>query len=177
MRRPHWSLSHRGASLSLKWATSRTATSPDHRRRRIFDGIAACTVTLDTPLGRDLTFRSMGGFEALSRPFVYELDVLSTRSDIKAAGLLGQPVTMHLDLSGGGTTRVVFLLKRRCSSVKRGLLLMERLVHWAMFSFLCGPPLFFRRSVFPILQASLLDGKSLLLFGAKRSEPRCLHLL
>jgi type VI secretion system secreted protein VgrG len=66
------------------------------------DARLSCTVTLDTPLGQDLTFRSMGGFEALSQPFVYELDVLSTRSDIKAAELLDQPVTVHLDLSGDG---------------------------------------------------------------------------
>ncbi len=64
------------------------------------DARPAGTVTLDSPLGQDLTFRSMGGFEALSQPFIYEVDVLSARSNIKAVELLDQPVTVHLDLSG-----------------------------------------------------------------------------
>jgi type VI secretion system secreted protein VgrG len=56
-------------------------------------------ITIDTPLGDDLTCLSMGGIEAISRPFVYELDVLSTRSDIEPAQLIGQSVTVHLALA------------------------------------------------------------------------------
>ncbi len=55
-------------------------------------------ITLDTPLGSALTFRSMRGFEGLSQPFVYELDVMSNRSDVNPVELLDEPVSVHLDL-------------------------------------------------------------------------------
>ncbi len=62
--------------------------------------------TIDTPLGSDVKFHAMGGYEGLSRPFVYEVDVVSGRSDIAASELLGQPVTVHLSVGDDqGDTR------------------------------------------------------------------------
>jgi type VI secretion system secreted protein VgrG len=52
--------------------------------------------TIDTPLGDDVKLHSMGGIEGISRPFVYEADVVSTRSDIDPSELLGESVTVHL---------------------------------------------------------------------------------
>jgi type VI secretion system secreted protein VgrG len=54
--------------------------------------------TIDTPLGADVRFHAMGGIEGLSRPFTYEIDVVSDRSDIAASELLGQSVTVHLSV-------------------------------------------------------------------------------
>ncbi len=64
-------------------------------------------VRLETPLGSDLTFHSMEGSEGLSRPFVYEVDVLSRRPDLEPSDLLGHSVTVHLDVGDDeGRTRV-----------------------------------------------------------------------
>ncbi len=63
-------------------------------------GVAAGSdspATIDTPLGDALVLHSMGGIEGLSQPFVYEVDVVSQRSDIEPSELLGQSVTIHLD--------------------------------------------------------------------------------
>jgi type VI secretion system secreted protein VgrG len=54
-------------------------------------------ITISTPLGDDLMFHSMGGIEALSQTFAYEVDVISMRSNIAANKLLGEPVTVHLE--------------------------------------------------------------------------------
>jgi len=59
---------------------------------------SGAAATIDTPLGSDVKFHAMGGIEGLSRPFVYEVDVLSDRSDIAPSELLGQPVTVHLSM-------------------------------------------------------------------------------
>jgi len=53
-------------------------------------------VTFDTPLGDDLQFVSMTGFEGLSQPFLFEVEASSSRSDIQADDLLGQLVTVNL---------------------------------------------------------------------------------
>ncbi len=63
------------------------------------DARSAGPITIDTPLGDELTFHSMGGVEALSLPFVYEIDVLGSRADVDAADLLGHPATVHLQPS------------------------------------------------------------------------------
>jgi type VI secretion system secreted protein VgrG len=52
--------------------------------------------TIDTPLGDAVVLHSMGGIEGLSRPFVYEADVVSQRSDIEPSELLGQSITVHV---------------------------------------------------------------------------------
>ena len=56
-------------------------------------------VELITPLGEDaLLFRRMSGSEELGRMFQFELELLSRKPDIKFGDLLGQNVTIRLDL-------------------------------------------------------------------------------
>ncbi|MCL2450581.1 MAG: type VI secretion system tip protein VgrG, partial [Polyangiaceae bacterium] len=64
-------------------------------------------ITIESPLGDTLQFHSMSGVEALSRPFVFDVEVQSRRDDIKPGELLGQPVTLALDLASDSdaTTR------------------------------------------------------------------------
>ena len=64
----------------------------------LVDGGASGAATIDTPLGSDVKFHAMGGIEGLSRPFVYEVDVVSSRSDIAGSELLGESVTVHLSV-------------------------------------------------------------------------------
>ena len=46
---------------------------------------------LKTPLGKDvLLLRQMSGTEALSQPFLWDLDLLSEKGDINPDELLGQ---------------------------------------------------------------------------------------
>src|SRR5277367_5774057 len=74
--------------------------------------------TIDTPLGDDVRLHAMGGVEALSQLFAYEVDVTSDRSDIAASELLGQSVTVHLSANddegdvrhwNGRVTEVTFI--------------------------------------------------------------------
>lgn len=55
-------------------------------------------ITIDTPLGDSFTFRSMSGAEGLSRPFFFEVEATCARDDIKPDELLGQHVTVGLQL-------------------------------------------------------------------------------
>ena len=64
-------------------------------------------VKLDTPLGSELEFSSLTGFEGLSQPFLLEVDATSSRSDIKVAELLDQLVSVELGLvSDAASTRI-----------------------------------------------------------------------
>lgn len=58
-------------------------------------------VRMTTPLGDALTLHSMDGAEEMSEPFVYELEIFSTRSNIQSTQLLNQSVTVHLELGDG----------------------------------------------------------------------------
>jgi len=60
----------------------------------------ARTLSVTTPLGEDiLLLRSMRGSEHLSTLFEYELELISeSRQPIKHEDLLGQPVTVQLEL-------------------------------------------------------------------------------
>jgi type VI secretion system secreted protein VgrG len=51
-----------------------------------------------SPLGDQLLFRHMEGQEALGRPFKYDLTLLSEDGDLVLSDLLGQVVTVELDL-------------------------------------------------------------------------------
>lgn len=51
-----------------------------------------------TPLGDSLQLQRLTGREELSRPFSYELQLLSTDPEVKAASLLGQGMTVELEL-------------------------------------------------------------------------------
>jgi type VI secretion system secreted protein VgrG len=58
---------------------------------------------LKTPLGKDvLLLRQMSGVEALSEPFLWDLDLLSEKGDINAEDLLGQKVSIGFTLANGG---------------------------------------------------------------------------
>ncbi|MDB6009613.1 MAG: tssI [Gammaproteobacteria bacterium] len=57
---------------------------------------------LKTPLGKDvLLLRQMSGTEALSQPFLWDLDLLSEKGDINPDELLGQKVSVSLTLPNG----------------------------------------------------------------------------
>jgi type VI secretion system secreted protein VgrG len=57
---------------------------------------------LKTPLGKDvLLLQKMSGTEAMSQPFLWDLDLLSEKADIDAADILGQKVCVSLTLPQG----------------------------------------------------------------------------
>jgi type VI secretion system secreted protein VgrG len=57
---------------------------------------------LKTPLGKDvLLLRQMSGTEALSQPFLWDLDLLSEKGDINPDDLLGQKVSVSCTLPNG----------------------------------------------------------------------------
>jgi type VI secretion system secreted protein VgrG len=58
-------------------------------------------VTMDTPLGDQLTLYSMAGFEEVSQLFAFEIEAVSPRSDIDPDELLGHSVTAHMHLGDG----------------------------------------------------------------------------
>ena len=61
-------------------------------------------VAVLTPLGEDvLLFRRMTATEALGRLFEIEIDLLSKNANIRFDDLLGQNVTVRLDLPQGKT--------------------------------------------------------------------------
>jgi type VI secretion system secreted protein VgrG len=70
-------------------------------------------ITIDTPLDPGVIhFRSMITREALGQPFLFDLDVLSTRADIKASELLGQPITVHMETVNFGVRHFSGLVTR-----------------------------------------------------------------
>jgi type VI secretion system secreted protein VgrG len=61
---------------------------------------ASGPITVDTPLGPDaLKFVHMSGREALGEPFEYHVDLVSEDVNIDLASLLGETITIHLELS------------------------------------------------------------------------------
>ncbi len=61
-------------------------------------------IEVATPLGRDaLLFHRMTGTEALGRPFHFELELLSENPNIPFDELLGQKITLRLELPHGKT--------------------------------------------------------------------------
>lgn len=57
-------------------------------------------VTVTTPLDDELLLFSMHGSEPLSRPFQFDLQLLSENSRIESAALLGKNITVHLEIAG-----------------------------------------------------------------------------
>jgi type VI secretion system secreted protein VgrG len=56
-------------------------------------------ITIDPPAGaKALRFRSMNTHEELGRLFKYEIELLGDNASLKPADLLGQPMTVHLEL-------------------------------------------------------------------------------
>jgi type VI secretion system secreted protein VgrG len=59
-------------------------------------------IQITTPLGEDvLLFYRMNGIERLSEPFEYQLELLSTKDSIAAEQILGEAITVHVDLADG----------------------------------------------------------------------------
>jgi type VI secretion system secreted protein VgrG len=59
---------------------------------------------ITTPLGDNvLLFEQMNGHEALGAPFEYRISALSENADLDLASLLGQKITVEVDLPRGGT--------------------------------------------------------------------------
>lgn len=61
----------------------------------------ARTFKLDSPLGDRLLFARLSGGEGLGELFQYQLTALSDRADIRPAELLGQRLTVTMDLGDG----------------------------------------------------------------------------
>lgn len=55
-------------------------------------------ITATTPLPGDLLFWSLTGREALSEPFVFDVELLSTRNRLDKTALLGKPMTVTIPL-------------------------------------------------------------------------------
>jgi len=67
---------------------------------------AARQIAVDTPLGEDtLVLRSFQGQEALSRLFVFELDLVSEEPSINYDDIVGQAVTIRITLADGSSSR------------------------------------------------------------------------
>ena len=57
-------------------------------------------ITIDGPLDPDkLFFVSMSGREALGQPFTYLIEVISDDANIKLTSLIGETITVHLELT------------------------------------------------------------------------------
>ena len=59
-------------------------------------------ITVAPIAGQPLHFRAMAGEEELSRPFTYEVDVLSKNDDLSLSGIVGKPMTVTVQQSDGG---------------------------------------------------------------------------
>jgi type VI secretion system secreted protein VgrG len=57
---------------------------------------------IDSPLGENIVCRRLTGREELGRLFEYELELLSLDMDIPFADIVGQKVTLTMDLAHGG---------------------------------------------------------------------------
>jgi type VI secretion system secreted protein VgrG len=61
-------------------------------------------IAIETPLGKDvLLLQSFSGHEEISRLFEFDLHLLSEDYQINSDDIIGQNVTIRMDLSGGGT--------------------------------------------------------------------------
>lgn len=88
-------------------------------------------VDVTTSLGADvLLFDGMSGTEQLGRLSEYRVQLLSTRSDIRIADVLGKPMGVHLDLPNGGKRHFGGVVTRFASCGWKGSLCRyEAVVH------------------------------------------------
>jgi type VI secretion system secreted protein VgrG len=71
----------------------------------------------DSPLGRDaLLLTSFGVTEEISRPYALQVELLSEKPDLDPKKLVGQPVSLAVELIGGGTRHFHGI----CSRVSQG---------------------------------------------------------
>ena len=59
-------------------------------------------IELNTPVGKDLSFKGLRGREELGRSSDFELTAISPKADINPSDLLGKSVTVKLELAKGG---------------------------------------------------------------------------
>ncbi|MBA5606665.1 type VI secretion system tip protein VgrG [Duganella sp. FT3S] len=88
-------------------------------------------VDVSTELGADvLLFDRMSGTEQLGRLSEYRVQLVSTRSDLKIADVLGKPMGVHLDLPNGGKRHFGGVVTRFASCGWKGSLCRyEAVVH------------------------------------------------
>jgi len=89
-----------------------------------------------TPLGKDvLLLTSMSGTEQLGRPFEYQLELASEDHQIKYADIVGQNVTIRLNLSGDKTRYFNGFVSRFTQTLPVGRLASYRatVVPWLWF--------------------------------------------
>jgi type VI secretion system secreted protein VgrG len=93
-------------------------------------------IAVTTPLGDDrLLLAHVHGAESLSRPFQYELDLLSEDPDIDAEELIGQNVTVRLALPGEATRYFNGYISQFAQTYREGRLYRysATLVPWLWF--------------------------------------------
>ena len=79
------------------------------------------TARVQTSLGPDvLLFLSFDGSEAMGQPFEYQVDLLSMDEEIDFASLLGQPMTVVLELPLGQVREFSGIVARFVSVGKLG---------------------------------------------------------
>ncbi len=72
-------------------------------------------IAVNSPLGEDvLVLRRMTASEGLSRLFEFQLDLLSENDNIHLADVLGQPMTVRLELLDGGNRYFNGVVSRFC---------------------------------------------------------------
>ena len=70
-------------------------------------------ISMTTPLGPDaLLFRSLKGREELSRLFTYDLELLDKDANISFKSLVGQPMTVTIELPDGGERHIHGIVSR-----------------------------------------------------------------
>lgn len=78
-------------------------------------------LAIGTPLGEDvLVLRTLSTVEALGRPFEYQLELGSEKADIAFKDILGQNVTIRLELPGQGTRYFNGIVSRFGHAGQRG---------------------------------------------------------
>ena len=78
-------------------------------------------VSVSTTLGTDvLLFRSMHASEQLGRMSEFRVQLLSIDSNLKIADVLGKPMSVALDLSGGAVRHLHGVVTRFCSTGREG---------------------------------------------------------
>jgi type VI secretion system secreted protein VgrG len=92
---------------------------------------------LSTPLGEDrLLIRSFSGVEAMSRPFHFTLDLVSTDGEISVSDLLGRPVSIGVQLHELDESRYFHGMVSRFALMPGSLELHEyrmEIVPWVWF--------------------------------------------
>ena len=93
-------------------------------------------IAIDTPLGKDvLLLQSMSGSERLGQMFHFELELLSEKYDITFADIVGQNITIRLNLSDGEIRYFNGYISRFTQTEGRGHLAHYRatVVPWLWF--------------------------------------------